>query len=99
VIGENELAEPIRTLWDKIGRQNTFPKEWRMQKTAWIPKQGNKKNEVHKRRGITILDGGAKGYLVWLKKKMGNIKFKNSSFFFSASSSKMFIPFSHITIG
>ena len=28
VIGENELAEPIRTLWDNIGRQNTFPKEW-----------------------------------------------------------------------
>jgi hypothetical protein len=78
VIGENELAEPIRTLWDKIGRQNTFPKEWRIQKTVWIPKQGNKKNEVHKRRGITILDGGAKGYLVWLKKRMGNIMDQNN---------------------
>ena len=69
VIAENELAEPIRTLWDKIGRESTFPTEWQTQKTVWIPKPGNKKNEVHKRRGITILDGGAKGYLVWLKQK------------------------------
>ena len=78
VIGENELAEPIRTLWDKIGRENTFPQEWQTQKTVWIPKPGNKKNEVHKRRGITILDGGAKGYLVWLKKKMGSIMDQNN---------------------
>ena len=73
MIAENELAEPIRTLWDKIGRESTYPTEWQTQKTVWIPKPGNKKNEVHKRRGITILDGGAKGYLVWLKKRMGKI--------------------------
>ena len=78
VIGEMIVAEPIRTLWDKIGKENTYPSDWQIQKTVWIPKPGNKKNEVHKRRGITILDGGAKGYLVWLKKRTGRIMDKNN---------------------
>jgi exonuclease III len=78
VVAEDVVAPPIQALWDKIGRDSTYPKSWQMQKTVWIPKPGKKKNEVHTRRGITILDGGAKGYLVWLQKRMARIMDHNN---------------------
>ena len=73
VIAENILVDPIQELWDRMGRTSTYPLNWQTQKTVWIPKPGKKGNEVHNRRGITVLDGGAKGYLVWLQKRMARI--------------------------
>ena len=70
VVAEEQLVRPIQQMWKKMGDENIYPEAWEIQKTVWIPKPGNKGNQVHKRRGITILDGGAKGYLVWLQKKM-----------------------------
>ena len=70
VVAEEQLVRPIQQMWGKMGEENIYPAAWRIQKTVWIPKPGNKGNQVHKRRGITILDGGAKGYLVWLQKQM-----------------------------
>ena len=70
VIAEEQIVRPIQQMWQKMGDENTYPKAWQIQKTVWIPKPGNKGNKVEKRRGITILDGGAKGYLVWLQKRV-----------------------------
>ena len=70
VIGEDQLVKPIQEMWVKIGQEDKYPTAWNTQKTVWIPKPGGKGNRVDKRRGITILDGGAKGYLVWLQKQI-----------------------------
>ncbi len=72
VVAEEQLVRPIQQLWKKMGEEEVYPEAWQIQKTVWIPKPGSKGNQVHKRRGITILDGGAKGYLVWLQKQMAN---------------------------
>ena len=63
-VAEEQLVRPTQQLWKKMGEENVYPRAWQIQKTVWIPKPGSKGNQVHKRRGITILDGGAKGYLV-----------------------------------
>jgi len=75
VILEEQLIHPIQKMWHEMGKKDVYPTAWNLQKTVWIPKSGQRANQVDKRRGITLLDGGAKGYLVWFQKQMaGNME-------------------------
>jgi hypothetical protein len=70
VVLENQIAKPMGKLWMKIGEENKVPESWVKQKVVWIPKPKKNANMAKHRRGITLLDSGAKVYYSWLQRRM-----------------------------
>ena len=59
-------------LWEKIGEEDRVPQSWIKQKVVWIPKPKKNANLAKHRRGITLLDSGAKIYYSWLQRRMSS---------------------------
>jgi hypothetical protein len=72
VLLENQIAKPMGKLWKKIGEENRVPESWVKQKVVWIPKPKKNANFAKFRRGITLLDSGAKVYYSWLQRRMAS---------------------------
>ena len=72
VLLENQIAKPMGKLWRKIGEENRVPESWVKQKVVWIPKPKKNANLAKHRRGITLLDSGAKVYYSWLQRRMSS---------------------------
>ena len=70
VIAEEQICIPLAEAWTKLGSEE-FPTQWQQQLFAWIPKEGKTDGKANQRRGITVLDCGAKAYLTWLQKETG----------------------------
>ena len=70
VIAEEQICIPLAEAWTKLGSEE-FPTQWQQQLVAWIPKEGKTDGKANQRRGITVLDCGAKAYLTWLQKETG----------------------------
>ena len=83
VLLENQVAKPMGKLWKKKGEVRALPESWVKQKVVWIPKPNKNSNFARFRRGITLLDSGAKVYYSWLQRGMSSnmqAKWRNDSY-------------------
>ena len=67
---ENEGVDYWGEIWDQMGVENVFAKEWEKQKVAWIPKPGKNSSMQKNKRGIMLQDGAGKAYLTWIQRTM-----------------------------
>ena len=69
MIGENELREDLRNIFNEIWKGGEIPKEWKIGTIKPIHKKGDKK-EVGNYRGITLMDTGYKIYAEIVRKRL-----------------------------
>ena len=69
MIGENELREDLRNIFNEIWKRGEIPKEWKIGTIKPIHKKGDKK-EVGNYRGITLMDTGYKIYAEIVRKRL-----------------------------
>ena len=72
VVLEEGVCDKFAEVWQQIGKQRQFPKQWRKQKCAWIDKPGKKSHTIKDKRGIMLADGACKAYSNWTQKRTRN---------------------------